>query len=67
MGYVVLAGLPCLSLVGKDVPSLSETWGARVQEYPGTPLHTQRRRGWRGWGKGCGRGDWEGGNEQDVR
>ena len=34
VGYVLLAGLPCLASVGEEVPSLAETLSARVWGYP---------------------------------
>jgi hypothetical protein len=50
--YVLLAGLPCLALVGKEVHSLTETLSARVGRYPGTPSHLLRGEGEGIWGEG---------------
>jgi hypothetical protein len=30
VGHVLLPGLPCLTSIGEEVPSLTETWSARV-------------------------------------
>ena len=43
IGYVLLAGLPCLASVGGDAPSPKETWCARVGGYG--RLHPLRSRG----------------------
>lgn len=53
MKYVLLARLPCLASVAKDVPSLAE--GTRVG-YPGMLPLVQRRRGGGNRGKDCGEG-----------
>ena len=34
VGYVLLAGMPCLSSLGEEVLSLIETGSARVGEHP---------------------------------
>jgi len=51
VGYVLLAGLPCLASVREEVPSLPETRPAKVGGYP----LAQRKRGKR-WEEGL----WEG-------
>jgi hypothetical protein len=53
--YVLLNKLLCLTLVGEDVPSLTETWCPRLEGYPGSP-NLLRREGEGRWGKDCGRG-----------
>jgi hypothetical protein len=45
VGYVLLAGLPCLTLVGEEAHSFTETQSTRVGGYPGGPIPAQRRRG----------------------
>jgi hypothetical protein len=37
VGYVLLAKLPCLISMGEEVPSLAETWSARVGRGAGAP------------------------------
>lgn len=62
VGYDLLAGLPCLALVGKDVPSPAKTWCAGWEIARGPPTLSEE--------KGRGRGGvWysEGGNNQDVK
>jgi hypothetical protein len=52
-GYILLAELPCLTLVGEEVLSLSETLSAGVGGYPEVPTHSE--------GKGKGhRGNFKG-------
>lgn len=60
MGYVLLAGLPCLDSVGEDAPSLAETWSAKVGGYSGGPIHSEEK------GKGTG-GKIVGGDDQKGR
>jgi hypothetical protein len=47
LGYVNLAGIPCLASVREDAPSPTKTWCARMCRYP--PLNQVRRSGV--WGK----------------
>jgi hypothetical protein len=67
MGYLLLAGRPCLASVVEDTPSLEETWCTRVGGIPREHLPSWMRRRW-GWGgrRILGGDDWEGGSEQDV-
>jgi hypothetical protein len=44
VGYVLLAGLPCLASVGEEVPSLPETSSARMEVYPGGHHEVRRER-----------------------
>jgi hypothetical protein len=46
MGYVPLAGLPCVPSVGEDAPSLAETWCTRVERYPGALLKKKLKIAW---------------------
>jgi hypothetical protein len=62
VGYVLLAGLPCLASVGEDAPRLTETLSARMQGYP----PAQRKVGGESGGRICGGGQ-EGGSEQDIK
>jgi hypothetical protein len=56
MGYVLLAGLPCLASVGEDVPSLADLMcqggGGDTQGRP----YLLRGKGEGNGGKECGRG-----------
>jgi hypothetical protein len=63
VGYVLLAGLPCLSSVGEDGPSPVENWCARVGGHPGGPPPSWRRRREDIVGGVTGNG----GNSQDVK
>ena len=54
MGYVFLACLPCLALVGEDVPILKQAWSARVEGFLGCPHRLQGGEG------GIGERLWEG-------
>ena len=65
VGYV-LSGLPCLASVGEEVPSLSETWSARVRDTKRGSSPYQRRKGGFG-GRIVGGVVQEGDSEQDVR
>jgi hypothetical protein len=49
MGYV-LAGLPYLASMEEDAFSLTETWSARVGEYPGGPTCSEEKGGQMGEG-----------------
>jgi hypothetical protein len=40
VGYVLLAGLPCLASVGEEAPSLKETCSTRVGESSEDPYHS---------------------------
>ena len=68
MEYVIymLSRLPCLTSVGEDVLSFTDTWFSRLGEYTeGPPTHSEKK------GRGqCGRdaGGVNGrGSEQNVR
>ena len=54
--------------MGEEAPSLEETLSARVRDCPrGAPTQSEKR-GKGGWGgKECGRGDWKGVSEWDVK
>jgi hypothetical protein len=64
--YVLLAGLPCLVSVQKEVPILRETRNVRVEGYSGDPSSSENKvKGERQ--KNCGR-EWLGGeSERDVK
>jgi hypothetical protein len=44
MGYVGLAGLPCLASVGGKATSLADTRSARVRGYLGDPTRSEEKR-----------------------
>jgi hypothetical protein len=51
VGYILRAVLLCLTSVWEDVPSLTETWWARVRTYPAEASTFSKEK----QGKGCGR------------
>jgi hypothetical protein len=57
VGYILLAGLPCLTSVGEEPLRLEVPRSVDTRD--GTQP-TQRRRGWNG-------GDWEEGSEWNVK
>ena len=63
VGYILLAGLPCLASVGQETPSLTETSSTIVGGYPRGPTHSEEKRGI--WGVGCGR-EFRGDSEWDA-
>jgi hypothetical protein len=68
IGYVLLAGLPCLASVGEDVPSLTDLMCREGDTGRGSHLLRGEREGEQGRGEGL----WEGvtgsrGSEQDVK
>jgi hypothetical protein len=59
LGFVLLAGLPCVTLVGAEAPNLAETWCAGVRELPGAGATHSKEKG-NGYGeKTVGEGDQE--------
>lgn len=58
MGYVLPVVLLCLTVVGKDMPGLTETWCARVEGYLVGPICSEVKR-WRDGGRIVGAGDQE--------
>ena len=63
VGYVLLVGLPCVASVGEEGPSLADLkyqgWG-----WISSPPPVEKGGL---WGKNCGMGNGEGGNEWDVK
>ena len=55
VGYVLLAGLPCLASVGEEAPSLTETWSAWVEGDTQREPYPLRGEGEREGRKACGR------------
>lgn len=43
VGYVLLAGVPCLSSGGEEAPSLIETLSTRVGDTQGAPILSQEK------------------------
>ena len=58
VGYVLLAGLPCLASAGEDAPILIRDLLCQGERYPGGPPSAQRRR--QEGGRIVGGGDQEG-------
>jgi len=58
VGYVLLAGLPCLASVGEEEPRLTETWSNRAEDTQEVSTHSVEKG--RGEGDGGQReGKWE--------
>lgn len=49
--HMCVRGLPCVTSVGEETPSLSETWNTRIGRYPRNPNMLGRERN-SGMGKG---------------
>jgi hypothetical protein len=63
MGFVLVAGLPCLTSVGEEVPRLAETWNVKVGDTHGSLTRSEEKGMRDGEGRDCDWGDREGGSE----
>lgn len=66
MGYVLLAGLPCLVSVGEEISNLTGTLSARMWNTQGVPTLSEEK-GRECRGRVVGGSDRKGTNERNVK